>query len=285
MTHHKIMRFSRSSLFRLAFIAPNLTLAKAFTTTSNGRSLHRLHTLSRKTNILQNQSPSTLTSSSSTPRKSINMFFSNLFGSPTPSVIDYSTLDYPGNEMGKLAKENKVITSCEREPNLEAATFAGGCFWGFELAYQRVPGVVYTAVGYAQGPEENPTYSQVCSGGTGHTEAVCVLYDPKECSYENLLDTYFSRVDPTTANGQGNDRGKQYRTGVYYHTAEQEEKAKARFDIEKGNYRRAIASECTKAMPFWPAEKYHQQYLEKGGRGGKGQDASKGATDTIRCYG
>lgn len=215
----------------------------------------------------------------------MRMFFSNLFGSPTPSVIDYTTLDYPGNEMGKLAQEGKVIQSCERQSDLQAATFAGGCFWGFELAYQRVPGVVYTAVGYTQGPETNPTYSQVCSGGTGHTEAICVLYDPKECSYENLLDTFFNRVNPTTVNGQGNDYGKQYRTGVYYHTPEQEETAKARFENEKGNYRKAIASECQSATPFWPAEKYHQQYLEKGGRSGFAQDASKGCTDTIRCYG
>ena len=81
------------------------------------------------------------------------------------------------------------------------------------------------------------------------------------------------------------DYGKQYRTGVYYHTPEQEEKAKARFDKEKDNYRKKIASECKSATPFWPAEKYHQQYLEKGGRSGYAQDASKGCTDTIRCYG
>jgi len=84
---------------------------------------------------------------------------------------------------------------------------------------------------------------------------------------------------------QHKDRGTQYRTGVYYHTAEQEEAAKLRFEQEKGNYRRNIASECKSATPFWPAEKYHQQYLEKGGRSGYGQDATKGCKDTIRCYG
>merc|ERR1712071_47294 len=288
------MRFPRNTLIGLA-LSSATTLSEAFATTSHKRSLQNLHIVAHRTNILSKSiSPSTSTTiapstfASSRKERKLNMIsnlFSSIFGAPTPSVIDYSTLDYPGNEMGQLAQENKVITSCERQPNLEAATFAGGCFWGLELAYQRVPGVVYTAVGYAQGQEENPTYSQVCSGATGHTEAVCVLYDPKECNYETLLDTFFNRVDPTTVNGQGNDYGKQYRTGVYYHTPEQEEKAGKRFDSEKGNYRRPIASECKSAMPFWPAEKYHQQYLEKGGRGGFAQDASKGATDPIRCYG
>ena len=112
-----------------------------------------------------------------------------------------------------------------------------------------------------------------------------VYYDPKQCSYETLLDTFFERVDPTTVNGQGNDFGRQYRTGVYFHSPEQEEIAKARFEKAQSKYRRPIASELKDTMPFWPAEKYHQQYLEKGGRFGTPQDASKGATDTIRCYG
>jgi peptide-methionine (S)-S-oxide reductase len=130
-----------------------------------------------------------------------------------------------------------------------------------------------------------PTYNQVCAGMTGHTEAVNVYFDPKECTYEQLLDTFFTRVNPTTVNGQGNDFGKQYRTGVYPHTPEHMEIAQKRFEEEKKKYNRPIATELKDAMPFWPAEKYHQQYLEKGGRGGQGQDASKGATATIRCYG
>jgi peptide-methionine (S)-S-oxide reductase len=121
---------------------------------------------------------------------------------------------------------------------------------------------------------------------TGHTEAVLVLYDPNECTYESLLDTFFSRVDPLTVNGQGSDRGKQYRTGVYHHSEEQEEIAKGRFEMEQQKYpKRKIATEFLQALPFWPAEKYHQQYLEKGGRIGSSQSAKKGCTDTIRCYG
>ena len=213
---------------------------------------------------------------------SMNLF-SNFFSSSGAPSIDYTALDPPGPELGAAAQAGQVIVPSD--PNLLAATFAGGCFWGLELAYQRIPGVVYTAVGYTQGPEQNPTYNQVCSGGTGHTEAVVVYYNPNECSYDALLDTFFGRVDPTTVEGQGNDRGKQYRTGVYFHTKEQEDIAKTRFEQVKSQYKRPIASECKTAMPFWPAEKYHQQYLEKGGRGGSPQNANKGATDTIRCYG
>jgi peptide-methionine (S)-S-oxide reductase len=199
--------------------------------------------------------------------------------------IDYTALDHPGPELAKFAEAGVVPQVSERDPNLAIATFAGGCFWGLELAYQRVPGVVYTASGYTQGKEQAPTYGQVCSGGTGHTEAVIVYYNPNEVTYEQLLDTFFQRVNPTTVNGQGNDFGTQYRTGVYFHSPEQEEIARKRFEKEKANYNKPIATELKAALPFWPAEKYHQQYLEKGGRNGQPQSAAKGASDTIRCYG
>jgi len=213
-------------------------------------------------------------------------FFKSVFGGGLEAPrIFYENLDHPGPELANAAKSGEVIVNSKRDPNLEAATFAGGCFWGLELAYQRVPGVAYTAVGYSQGPEVEPTYGEVCSGGTGHTEAVLVYYDPKECPYQNLLDTFFSRVNPTTVNGQGNDRGTQYRTGVYFHTTNQEEIAKARFSEVQKQYKSPIASELKPAAPYWPAEKYHQQYLEKGGQMGSPQDASKGATAKIRCYG
>ena len=127
--------------------------------------------------------------------------------------------------------------------------------------------------------------SKTIHRATGHTEAVIVLYDPKECTYQSLLDRFFSRVDPLTVNGQGNDRGRQYRTGVYYHSKEQEELAKTSFELEQQKYKRKIATECVSAKPFWPAEKYHQQYLEKGGRFNSPQSAEKGCEDTIRCYG
>ena len=119
----------------------------------------------------------------------MNVFSSLFGGGAQQSSINYTTLEFPGNELGQMALEGKVVVNSERFPNLKAATFAGGCFWGLELAYQRVPGVVYTAVGYTQGPELTPKYGQVCSGATGHTEAVLVYYDPKECSYENVSFT------------------------------------------------------------------------------------------------
>ena len=153
--------------------------------------------------------------------------------------------------------------------------------------------IVQTCIGivafeFSAGRKESHIISSCiihCSA-TGHTEAVVVLYDPNECTYESLLDTFFGRVDPLTVNGQGNDRGSQYRTGVYYHSKEQDIIAKERFELEQGKYaKRKIATECKQALPFWPAEKYHQQYLAKGGRTGSGQSAEKGSTDTIRCYG
>jgi peptide-methionine (S)-S-oxide reductase len=201
--------------------------------------------------------------------------------------IDYTLLDHPGPEQGQLAKDGIVPTHSIRDPELQVATFAGGCFWGLELALQRLPGVVFTTVGYTQGVprvDDFPNYDQVCSGNTGHTEAVMVYYNGNECRYEDLLDCFFGRIDPVTVNGQGRDFGRQYRTGVYTHTPEQFDLAKAKIlQVQKNYTTRPIATECKAAAPFWPAEKYHQQYLEKGGRFGAPQSAAKGATDEIRC--
>ena len=216
--------------------------------------------------------------------------FDKLFGGGGggfSAKIDYTAIPYPVPELAALALEGKAGETISRNgKTYNLATFAGGCFWGLELHYQRIPGVEYTAVGYTQGPETEPTYDQVCAGATRHTEAVIVLYDPNECTYERLLDAFFERVNPLTVNGQGNDFGPQYRTGVYYHSKEQKDLAEARFAKEQEKYSgRKIASECLEAKPFWPAEKYHQQYLEKGGRFNSPQSAEKGCTDTIRCYG
>lgn len=276
------MKIPRTAVLALAAtLSPSVS---AFSINAAGRSFVSRSSSStfQRTKVF----PSSL--SHSTPRRStgLNMFFGNLFGAAAAGPpMDYAALDFPGPELGAAAKEGRVLVTSVREPNLSVATFAGGCFWGLELAYQRVPGVVYTAVGYTQGGEQNPTYNQVCSGSTGHTEAVTVFYDPNEVTYEQLLDTFFDRVNPTTVNGQGNDFGRQYRTGVYTHTDEQKSIAKARFEEEQTIYKKRIATELLNATPFWPAEKYHQQYLEKGGRMGSPQSAAKGATETIRCYG
>lgn len=167
-----------------------------------------------------------------------------------------------------------------KQPDEQLATFAGGCFWSVELAFQRVPGVVATAVGYAQGRTENPTYEQVCSGRTGHTEAVQLTYRPTEVSYDSLCNTLFSKIDPKQKNGQGMDIGSQYRTGIYWHNDDQSKVAQARIAAIPG-----CAVEAEPFKSFWPAEEYHQQYLDKGGRNGRGQCAAKGCKDPIRCYG
>lgn len=215
------------------------------------------------------------------------MIFEQLFGGGGAfnAKIDYSAIPYPCPDLASFALEGKALKNGDLQRDgkeFHVATFAGGCFWGLELAFQRVPGVEYTTVGYTHGPQLEPTYNQVCSGTTGHTEAVIVLYDPNECSYQTLLDTFFGRVNPLTVNGQGNDRGTQYRTGVYTHSEEQKELAEKQFEaLKAGPYKgKKIATECMDAAPFWPAEKYHQQYLEKGG-----QSAAKECTQTIRCYG
>lgn len=215
--------------------------------------------------------------------------FSNFFGGGAYGSlqVDYTKLDHPGQELAKYAKNDIVPKNSKKNPELELATFAGGCFWGLELAFQRVPGVQHTAVGYTQGKasEVEPTYNEVSAGNTAHTEAVVVYYNPKEISYDQLLDVFFDRVDPTTVNGQGRDYGTQYRTGVYYHSKEQAKIASARFETVKEASSRRIATELKPAALFWPAEKYHQQYLEKGGRFGTPQSAEKNSTDKIQCYG
>lgn len=163
---------------------------------------------------------------------------------------------------------------------LPLATFAGGCFWGVELAFQRQPGVVDSCVGYCAGHKADPTYEEVCSGRTGHTEAVQVTYNDKEVSYGELVDLLFSRIDPTALNRQGNDVGSQYRSGIYTHSSEQQSIAEQK--------KAAIPGCVTEVKPidkFWPAEEYHQQYLSKGGRMGSAQSAAKGCKDRIRCYG
>ncbi len=150
---------------------------------------------------------------------------------------------------------------------MKKATFGAGCFWGVEAAFRQVPGVLLTAVGYSGGTLENPTYRDVCGGRTGHAEVVEVEYDPGRVSYEQLLDVFWENHDPTTLNRQGPDVGEQYRSAVYFHDADQEAAARgSKQELEKsGRHRRPVVTEITAAAPFWRAEDYHQQYLEKRG--------------------
>jgi peptide-methionine (S)-S-oxide reductase len=147
----------------------------------------------------------------------------------------------------------------------EKATFGAGCFWGVEVALRNVPGVTDTAVGYMGGTADNPTYEQVCTDRTGHAEVVQVEYDPDEVSYEQLLDTFWEKHDPTQMNRQGPDVGSQYRSVVFFHTPEQQEQAlasKARIQADSAD---PVVTEIEPASDFWRAEEYHQQYLVKRG--------------------
>jgi peptide-methionine (S)-S-oxide reductase len=152
----------------------------------------------------------------------------------------------------------------------EKATFAMGCFWGPDDFFRKVPGVLDTAAGYTGGTKENPTYEEVCTGTTGHAEAVEITFDPAKISYDQLLDLFWKNHNPTTLDRQGPDVGAQYRSAVFFHSAEQEKVARASKEkLEKnGRYGDPIVTEIVPAGMFWRAEEYHQQYFAKKGIAG-----------------
>jgi len=145
------------------------------------------------------------------------------------------------------------------------ATFAGGCFWCMEPPYDKLDGVIATTSGYTGGSKVDPTYEEVSAGGTGHTEAVQITYDPSKVSYERLLEVFWQNVDPLDAGGQFCDRGSQYRTGIFAHDEEQRRLALASKQalVEGERFDRPIVTEIEPAGAFYPAEDYHQDYYEK----------------------
>jgi peptide-methionine (S)-S-oxide reductase len=150
----------------------------------------------------------------------------------------------------------------------QKATFGAGCFWGVEAEFRQLPtGIVSTAVGYEGGTMKNPTYRDVCSNRTGHAEVLEVEYDPEKIMYEDIMKVFWENHDPTTLNRQGPDVGTQYRSVIFYQTAEQQAAALASKEkLEKsGRYRRPIVTQIVPAETFYRAEDYHQQYLEKRG--------------------
>src|SRR3989338_377293 len=151
----------------------------------------------------------------------------------------------------------------------QKAAFAGGCFWGMEKAFGALEGVVSTRVGYAGGSVKNPSYELVCAGKTGHAEAVEIIYDPSRVHYDDLLEFFFTHHDPTTLNRQGNDVGTQYRSAIFYHTIKQQARAERAKTLlsEERVFLRPIVTTIEPAGEFYPAEEYHQKYLQKNPHG------------------
>ena len=153
----------------------------------------------------------------------------------------------------------------KNKDTFEKAIFAAGCFWGVEAVFNKLSGVIDTTVGYAGGAKENPTYEQVCSGTTGHAEAVEVTFDPKRISYHDLLQKFWQIHDPTTLNRQGPDVGSQYRSAIFYLNLHQKEMAeKSKHKMQKtGLLLDQIVTEISPLTRFYPAESYHQKYFLK----------------------
>ena len=150
----------------------------------------------------------------------------------------------------------------------EKATFGAGCFWGVEETFRNLKGVLSTAVGYAGGSKENPSYEDVCTDRTGHAEVVEVEFDPSQITYDKLLDVFWSNHNPTTPNRQGPDVGTQYRSVIFYHSPEQKSAAEAsrkKIDMS-GRFRGPVVTQIEPASKFWRAEEYHQRYLQKRGK-------------------
>jgi len=161
----------------------------------------------------------------------------------------------------------KGARTMNKTTTVEKATFAAGCFWGVEAAFRQIKGAVSTQVGYTGGRTNDPSYEDVCTDRTGHAEAVEVTYDPSRVKYEDLLNVFWTNHDPTTPNRQGPDVGEQYRSAIFYHSPAQETEAKvskARLESEH-RFKRPIVTQILAAGPFYRAEEYHQQYLEKRG--------------------
>lgn len=169
-------------------------------------------------------------------------------------------------------KTEKEAAAVENKDGVktETAIYAGGCFWGMEHFLRKVPGVIDTDVGYIGGKTKNPTYEQICTGLTGHAEAIKIVFDPAKISYTELTEKWFFRLhDPTTKNRQGNDIGTQYRSAIFYTSEEQKtaaEEVKARVD-KSGKWKKPLVTEITAATEFFNAEAYHQDYLKKNPNG------------------
>ncbi len=169
-----------------------------------------------------------------------------------------------GPALGEPTQSPPQIRTQSSAPGSAKATFAGGCFWCMEQPFDQLPGVISTTSGYTGGTQPNPTYKQVSSGTTGHTESVRVEYNPAQVSYETLLQTYWHNIDPLDAKGQFCDKGNQYRSAIFYETPKQKKLAQtSKQALEKsGQFQQPIATEIVAASTFYPAEDYHQNFYQ-----------------------
>lgn len=165
-----------------------------------------------------------------------------------------------------LGSHFSLAKSADVPKKLETATFAAGCFWGTEEFFRKVPGVIETKVGYTGGFLENPKYEDTFESKSGHAESVEIQFDPTKVTYEHLIDLFFKMHDPTTLNRQGNDKGSEYRSAIFYHSEEQRKQALAfKEKVEKSKaWGKPITTEISEAKKFWLAEAYHQKYLHEG---------------------
>lgn len=184
----------------------------------------------------------------------------------------------------KPTKSTAASEAEDGEKKLAQATFASGCFWCSEAVFQELKGVKTVASGYTGGTLKDPTYEQVCTGTTGHAEAVMVTYDPEVISYEELLEVFWKSHDPTTLNQQGADIGTQYRSAIFYHDEDQKklaEEYKKKLD-ESGAARAPIVTEITELGEFYPAEDYHQNYFRDNARKGYCQSVIRPKVEKVR---
>ncbi|QQE81011.1 peptide-methionine (S)-S-oxide reductase MsrA [Alicyclobacillus sp. SO9] len=181
-----------------------------------------------------------------------------------------------------MAEEKRTT----KDGDYETATFAGGCFWCMVKPFDQWPGIEKVVSGYTGGTTANPTYEEVCSGSTGHVEAVQITFDSSVFSYEELLDVFWRQIDPTDAGGQFCDRGESYRTAIFYHTEEQRtlaEKSKANLDAS-GRFDKPVVTPILEAQAFYPAEAYHQDFYRKNPAHYTGYRKASGRDEFLKEY-
>jgi peptide-methionine (S)-S-oxide reductase len=188
------------------------------------------------------------------------------------------------NSIADMNKNNNI--QVENTTGMEIATFAGGCFWCTEAIFLEIDGVEKVVSGYIGGKTLNPTYKDICTGETGHAEAIQITFDPKKVAYEDLLEVFFGTHDPTTLNRQGADVGTQYRSEIFYHSEVQKDKVEKYISLigREKLYDKEIVTKVSKATVFYPAEEYHQNYYNQNAEQGYCQMVIAPKLEKLRKY-